>query len=295
MRAAYTRNRQRASFTLIELLVVIAIIGVLISLLLAAVFKVLSKADETRNRNDITQLANGVLNFQAKFAVPYIPSRIFLAKNLSDYQPLNSFHQDSLQYLNRVWPKLNWTDSTNGRIPIAATGWGGKDQQILEGEECLVFFLGGIPSGGGVVGFSTNPTNPVIPGGARITCFDFQASRLKDIRNTGYPSYLDVYGKKPYAYFSSYKTTNGYNRYGLGVDCSTLGVAPYAETWSATPQYVKPDGFQIISAGQDGTFGKGTVDAGTTYRPGATNLPINNPGYDDMANFYDRFLGIAAN
>jgi hypothetical protein len=118
----------------------------------------------------------------------------------------------------------------------------------LEGEQCLVFFLGGIPQPNpdGITftatGFSTNPSNPAQPGGERNPpFFEFRSDRL--IHWTppgqpdgfvgtapGFPSYLDGYGKTPYAYFSSYRTSesqsNGYNRY---VNYSN----PYLQLWPA--------------------------------------------------------------
>jgi general secretion pathway protein G len=93
---------------------------------------------------------------------------------------------------------------------------------FLEGEQCLVFFLGGIPQvnpDGSFTptGFSTNPSNPAQAGGDRIPPFfgGFKSNRLVQWPGTapGFPSYIDGYGKTPYAYFSSYKTANGYNRY----------------------------------------------------------------------------------
>jgi len=103
---------------------------------------------------------------------------------------------------------------------------------------------------------------------------------------------MDPY-KLPYAYFSSYKTTNGYNRYFStynNSDCANLGVWPYyptAGSGSAPPaKYHNPKSFQIISAGKDNTFGCGTVNS-SPWSPGNASREME----DDMSNFYDSALG----
>src|SRR5439155_9190658 len=150
-------------------------------------------------------------------------------------------------------------------------------------------------------GFSTNPTNPAahVLGGGDIIApfFEFDSARLlllpPGLRASGFASgttplpavssrhfsYRDTYNNVPYAYFSSNKTRNGYNRYVSAVsavllsngnpssDCTSLGVWPYAEGGStAVVRYLNPSTFQIISAGANGTmvgvsnmgFGRGT-------------------------------------
>jgi prepilin-type N-terminal cleavage/methylation domain-containing protein len=314
--------RRRVGFTLIELLVVIAIIGVLISLLMAGVMKVLGKTDEVRARNDITQLSQAGDSFKTKLHVDYIPSRIILGPKRVYFVGTTlrpGIYTDSFNYLNRVWPRMNWDDPSS---PIV---WSWRndynplpDGVLLEGQECLVFFLGGIPnevppaSGNrGCFGFSKNPNNPTAPGGERDTFYDFLSNRLKT-RNeyarpatgsVGFYAYLDSYGKQPYAYFSSYKTANQYNRYS-GTDCPHLnngidntGVYPYAELWDPNRKYLNSNTFQIISAGPDGFFGRGTRDGEplTLWRQGQQNFSPTQPGYDDMSNFSDRPLGIPTN
>ena len=107
----------------------------------------------------------------------------------------------------------------------------------------------------GRLGFSSKPGQPTAVGGDRLGPFyqQFQGSRLQKGAN-GFFSYLDPYGT-PYAYFSSYKCPNGYNRYG-GSDC--VGVAPYLRTTSPLA-FWNESSFQIISAGPDKTFGVGGV------------------------------------
>ena len=93
-------------------------------------------------------------------------------------------------------------------------------------------------------------------------------------------SYLDPYGKQAYAYFSA-------GRKGYGNDCPSLGLQPYA---GAPGAFLNPQGFQIISAGRDGKFGRG--GAGWAPAGAATFYPRADPGRDDWSNFHDRPLGV---
>jgi hypothetical protein len=320
-------------------LVVIAIIGVLVGLLLAAVFKVLDAAYEAQTRTDITQLTGAVEIFKQKYGVSYIPSRIVLCKQLANYyvpgtnppQIKSQLHQDSLQYLSQVWPRLNW-QTIHPPVPPANVIWQGIDwvgdgqpppppasnlDPILEGEQCLVFFLGGIPSylTGTVTGFSTNGSDPSWhtyvnpPGDIVAPFFDFKSNRLVHFSQlvpamagiNDFYVYMDGYGKTPYAYFSSYKTPNGYNRYWAlqfpysptpaapVSDCSALGVWPYAQAGiyfappppnsPSTPVYLNSQSYQIVSAGKDYIFGPGTVITGTYTAPNGVSYLIGGPDW----------------
>src|SRR5438876_4113848 len=112
--ASKQRPTARMAFTLVELLVVIAIIIVLASLLLAAVFKALDLANEAATRTDVTQLSAAVQSFQTKYQVNYVPSRIILCKDYLNYfnsrdprlGAITPLHQDSLDYLQRVFPRI---------------------------------------------------------------------------------------------------------------------------------------------------------------------------------------------
>ena len=323
MRMVHVKERARRAFTLVELIVVIAIIGVLVSLLLAAVMKALSKGDEAEARSDIGQLAQACQAFQVQYKIkdPF-PSRIKLCKKFPQseggYNMSQQLDRDSAEFIQRLWPKITMQSGSNTvwAAPGNRVDWDGSSAATgswtLQGQECLVFFLGGIPttSGGvnGCTGFATNPSDPsyhVKTAGATVNppLYDFKSNRLKVGQSLKFFHYLDAYGKQPYAYFSSYKTMNGYNRYFLtpgGSDCASLpstspeGPWPYAEDKN---RYLNPNGFQIISPGKDGVFGKGSPDFGNTgpwFRPGQPMYAFGTAGYDDMSNFHDRFLGIPA-
>ena len=377
--------QRRPAFTLIELLVVILIIAILAGLITIASFRGLKSANRVKVRNDITQLGESIENFKAKFGV-YPPSRIKLSEtgasppvggqgydlslNPATGQPNNPLDYASVQFLRRLWPRINWS-STN-TPPSPGTPWTGIDWNgdglqspdvILEGEQCLVFFLGGIPTPlttqspvPTCTGFSTNPQNPafqVLSGGDTIQPFyEFDTSRLTTLQGlnitpTAYVYsaggaappvspfhyvYLDTYLAKPYAYFGTGGNRNGYNPYASQLlvpmtgcttplqtsDCMSLGVWPYAGTQlaSGAVQYLNPNTFQIISAGEDGVFGRGTdlnpnpfpctgtvptpfwtlALAGNTTATSVswdytTPTPNGTAGLDDLASFYDSTLG----
>jgi prepilin-type N-terminal cleavage/methylation domain-containing protein len=309
MKAKLPKRMDRQAFTLIELLVVISIIGVLIGLLLSAVFKVLGRKDEVINRNDISEIAQGIENFKLKYGVDYIPSRLWLGKTKAAYDLSgnNQLHTDSFAYINRVWPRLNWG---SGNLMVTHN-WNNKAPAgyELRGEQVLVFFLGGVQINDVPMGFSTNPQQPDAVGGDRVNSFTFESRRLVTgptpsnssqfylMYEHGYKD-SDPKDKKPFLYFSAYKTKNGYDRYAnLGPDTYQKAadnqlVYPYMEAWSPK-RYYNSETYQIISAGRDSQFGTGTRAANTVFT--GKGLALNNPGYDDMSNFYPNVLGIAIN
>ncbi|HZT83507.1 MAG TPA: type II secretion system protein [Gemmataceae bacterium] len=291
-----TRRTGRPGFTLIELLVVIAIIAVLVALTVPAVQKVRQAAIRAKVANDISQLSNAIGAFESHFNVGPPPSRIKLSEtgnyDLSlnaNGQPNNRLDVDSLAYLKKMFPKMQFPVDWNGSGQIEAPNAGGD--VVLEGDQCLVFFLGGIPTRNpnGCLGFSTNPRNPAAlssPGDRIGPFYEFKGNRLADLKGNGFFSYIDAWEKgtpgQPYAYFSSYKAAGGYNRYGTS-DCPKLGVAPYAESLTPTVRYYNNQSFQIICAGADGVFGPGGA-----LPPGMGAPP---PGNDDQSNFRQSILG----
>jgi hypothetical protein len=238
-------------------------------------------------------LSEAVDSFRQKFGGFHLPSRLKLSETcnyLQRGQP-GTLDADSVEYLQALWPQLDLAPETridwngDGRI---------QGDWVLEGDECLVYFLGGIPTsqGGaaGCLGFSKDPHNPVAQDfDPRVgPFFAFPSDRLRDIHGRGFLSFLDYYGH-PYAYFSSYPVA-GYNRYG-GTDCPTLGVWPYAREWDPVPRFWNPDSFQIISAGSDGKFGPGTTEASRVWSPAtAAAMPVE--GRDDLTNFHNKALGV---
>jgi membrane protein len=267
-------------------------------------------SDAARCRADIDGLASAIGAFQMEFGVTYLPSRILLRED-NNYNTANQLEGYTIHFLQRAFGRrIDLTPVQKGGAGIDWNGDGAIQKGrawALEGQECLVFFLGGIPGSGEApvcLGFAVDPINPATPGGTRRgPFFEFDTHRLKRGAN-GFFTYQDPFGTgMPFAYFSSYKTANGYNWYAgtLGEsDCVSLRVAPYYRSSSArsflpanttqiptdgTTAYFNPASFQILSAGPDGKFGPGGFwDAKTGYRAGEA-------GADDFSNFSSRRLG----
>jgi hypothetical protein len=282
----------------------------LIALLVIAVFVILvvnaawkyamlpgAPSPQRRTAFEIRQLSLAVECFRAKFGM-YPPSRIKLCERLEDYDRQSAFDEESIGFIHRIWPRISWATGLdwNGNGRIDSLKGGGA--VILEGDQCLVFFLGGIPSNGAIpacLGFSTNPTDPTSPLNSQSgLLFEFESSRLVALHRNRFYSYLDPYRNQPFAYFSSYGIRNGYNRYWSqfrNSDCPMLGVWPYAASLGPPVEYLNPNSVQIVSAGTDRQFGAGAVlPVGQAWTP-ATAHQIDRAGSDDLSNFCDGVLG----
>jgi hypothetical protein len=244
-------------------LVVIIIILILMSLLLVGINKIWIYVDEVKTGSEINQLAQACELFKSTYG-RYPPSRIRLYENCAYTNrngPIGNFDADlerySLEYLSAIFPGINLTPTANGGTgqdwngdgAITAGAGGIWD---LEGDECLVYFLGGLPRCTGtpgqglisLIGFHTDKANPIQPitnagvsrpGSTRSGPFyEFKQDRLRVnngptpatmpgrpfthpvtnvARNNRLPVYLDYYGV-PYAYFLAMDGgTNNYNCY----------------------------------------------------------------------------------
>ncbi|HEY7309086.1 MAG TPA: prepilin-type N-terminal cleavage/methylation domain-containing protein [Gemmataceae bacterium] len=280
-----SRGVRRAAFTLIELLVVIAIIAILVSLSAAGVMRVLIKIPEIQTRTDMSEMDSALGSFMADYQLSDPPPSVLVLREDMSY-PAGDPSGDFLRraFGRNLTPPIDWNGDGTLNGP-----W------VLEGEQCLVFYLGGIQSMASgtpqCLGFSTNSMNPAMAGGSRRGPYmQFQGSRLVQ-GPSGFFVYLDAWksktsplfstlGGSPYAYFSSSGQNNtGYLTNGMK-DCQSIGALPYRD---AGNNFAFSNKYQIISAGQNGQFGAGlwTPSAGA---PDAA-------GRDDQANFSSRILG----
>jgi len=245
-------GRPRRGFTLVELLVVIVILAVLIAFLLPAINSSIRTARSTAVGAEINQMAQALASFKSKYGdLP--PSRILLSED-GDYSSWISntnsvsggagdityaqLAQRSLGYLRKFFPRATFSTSgpvfphnqTNRYYDFNGNGvFDATTPYILDGHQCLVFFLGGIPTPNAgsysMSGFGKDPTNPfsnnlaIDPNGngtapspmysANRTAplFEFNAGRLYALNpdpnprygtHTGvFPGYLDSLGNAP--------------------------------------------------------------------------------------------------
>jgi len=314
----------RGSFTMIEVLTILVILGILMALLLPAIFGTSRAARIELARQRILEIDEALKgNFRGQFNNFYPPSYIVLIES-GNYDDSNTAQHHSKQWLQRLWPSI-----TLGGWDFNADG-DSADTFTLSGSKCLLFFLYGMPAlrkdGGGQIvevllgtGFSNDPKDPFKRDGPRVGPF-FKGLKQGDIRpgddddgDAGTPTVFyeiaDPLGnKQSLAFFSSYNSANGYRpddcNFGGGnqtFKCPTsptavisAGPNPYT-TGDSNPatglaEFHNPDGIQIISAGIDGDFGKG----GKFTRGGGSGSYPDAADADNLTNFYHGELERAA-
>lgn len=302
-----TRSRNSA-FTLIELLVVIAIIGILVSLTSVGVMKILSRGQMVAARTEISQLEAAIAAAKQNFGnVDNLPSIIELYSNGPNFQaaanatnmmtglPSNPNTRNTFNFFTKVFGK-NWYAATS--IPwlgssVSTASYQNTPKTLL-GMEALVFLLGGYAdSSNGApnfVGFSSNPLNPMDVTNPKYKTkgpfYEFKQKQI--VSGTNYFTMVNNSGGS-YAYFSS-------SEYAYFL-ANPLGGFVYPHHKSptapvASSSYYNPKTFQLISSGQDKTFGSllpNNPIPGGYYKP---PYQIGQPIFDDIANFSALQLGV---
>jgi RNA polymerase sigma factor (sigma-70 family) len=288
-----------------------------------------------RTRHEMSQLDAALQSFKVKYGF-YPPSRIRLREIYTEYNipgnpsgTVDPLDVDSVYYLTKMFPRIvdTWAGNpANGLEP--ATGvlpgmdWNLNGQidkgvnLVLEGDQCLVFFLGGLgiidpntdePS---LAGWSTDVSNPIkiavaklrlgfanqnptlVPQviGDRNKFYDFDSKRLVYLYQT--PDR------------SNHATSNAPPSYQSAPGSPPLG----PRTFLLHPNYLPTNepanqGFPFMSyADHFGTCdGQGTVVLNSALRPNPSN-PVSQPGgvyayfsSYKKANGYNRYFGYSVN
>ncbi len=268
---------RRRGFTLVEILVVIIIVAILVGLLLPVIAGAVRTAKNAAVSSEINLLAQALESFKARYG-QYPPSRVWLSEsgyyNLGNNTPIaandityGQLAQRTLSSFRKMFPKVLlstsgvvWGSGSTAWYDFNGNGVFDTSPYMLQGHECLVFFLGGIPlsdptsSTFGLTGFGKDPSNPFtnsIVGNVMYNTnrqpsfFEFNAGRLfLDPTNLsmngvspGIPGYYDSLGNTTPAVGATALNFYVYfNAYGNGLyDPNDVNFTFEADAYLATP------------------------------------------------------------
>jgi prepilin-type N-terminal cleavage/methylation domain-containing protein len=288
---------QRMAFTLLELLIAIAIIGVLAGLILQVASSASTKAHNAQVSADILTLSTGISAFKQRFGIEP-PSSIYLYEQAGGWtNTTDSNALRSMSIIRQIWPQFDFTYAAEGgQIDINGDGFYDGDGTTnptggaipLSNAECLVFFLGGMPTpsasanhyyqnpvpspvqAGPPTGFSPSPVDPFNRTGSnRLSFTEFDKTRLLlyspsagSLRTMN--TYVDTLSgqTQPYLYLSAYGG-QGYNVAGElaslpgGTFADIYRLGPNGSTTTTPSPPWNPNTYQIISPGGDHQYGYG--------------------------------------
>jgi len=274
-------SRSRSAFTLTELLVVITIIAILASLGAAAVMNALWNAKQTRIKVEVDNLASAIIRFKELYGA-YPPADLNPTANSVAERNLKAF-------IARAFPRYNLS---NLQADLQDAG----APQVYNPAQALVFWLRG---------FSPDATHPFTGLGERKPLYDFDKTRLyptdpKD-PNDNTKLVPQIYlapgaANSPFLYFDyrSY-SSNDTQPNNINMTREVLITSPMPESTNqgyASPYifdvnndrtamdpdtFMNSDSFQIISAGQDGLFGR----SNNSDSNGLKRLYPAGTGYDE--------------
>jgi len=333
---AADRGRRRG-FTLIELLVVLTIIGLLLALLIPAIGAAVKAARAAAVQAELSSLSQALAQFRTeKGDLP--PSRIVLNEAgffdiTSTTTPITgSNHADadvtvgqlcqrSVTAFRKFWPRMQVATSSGftPTIPTPTASFGGwydfngdgnnngvNGAYIIEGQECLAFFLGGVcnpdpnsaaPAWGylGMAGWSNNPGNPFMSNysssgmynpNRTAPYFEFAAGRLQarvtfagdtglpssQVPPPGYVDSLNSQGTTPPQNFYAYFSTNN----GAGYDPNDINLVE-TDTQGNSPIGLNFWANQPVHAPGGGQQNRTLSPSPNPYTSGATYSGATNP------------------
>ena len=329
--------RRRGGFTLIELMMVIVIIALLIGLLLPAITGAVTRAREGQVTAEMQGLQAAIADFKAQFGFEP-PSALVLHESASGWGTNDAITRESRSVLRKMFPQIDFNDldgsptTTTGsdvdgpgnvRTGADINGDGTVSNQpiVLNGAECLVFFLGGVQearqSGSTtpptMLGFSKNPRAPFSRTGNRLGPFfsSFNTGRLGDNNGNGMAELRDPLPSQqnPYWYISSddgrgYSTpSTNLNGSGQPQPTQDLAGSGMTDCYRQSPPDTtsnppkpgtahNPKSYQIISPGYDGLYGTGGFFDPQSAATSLSTPPLGatardpEPERDNITNFH---------
>lgn len=269
----------RSGFTLLELLGVIAIIAILVTLLLPAIRGAIRTARVAETSSELTRIDSAIAQFSGSGGVGIQPwSELILTEDPA----ITAWTTDTQTKLRRMFESMDFS------LKHDFNGDGDQTDVItMTGSECLVLFLGGVPSvkvantPQAMLGLSKNPLDPFnITGSNRLgPFFTFNAERLRDSDSDGMLEYFDdVSGQTTPLHFASSNNGQGYSP----------AVTVYVQADGSTP--INANGHQLISPGDDLSLGfvpyPSTLPAPRlTYAKGTAFTGSRAAETDNIANF----------
>jgi prepilin-type N-terminal cleavage/methylation domain-containing protein len=296
-------------FTLVELLIVIAVIAVLVALLLPAIGGVRQRARVAEVTFEIKAIESAMVAFKTQMGGD-VPGSIRLPRSRIPADTAtadNSWDAKSKAVIRQFFPEFDF--STNG-----GADW--STPIVLNGSECLTFFLGGLRKSSTefeVIGFSKNPAQPFERTSKnRIgPFFKFNTARMMDFDGDGVLEYKDPLPSQtlPYVYLAgqsgSYNTTfddtsspgvwwnsDSWSQSLTAQQLIQIGYYSTLDTTSSTAQArmagsspINPRGYQIISPGADKRYGTGGL-----FKADDT-ASLSTEDADNITNFHGGTLG----
>ena len=228
------RAPSRSAFTLVELLVVIVILAMLASLITVASIRAMSTARNARIKFELDLLHTAIMSYKNEYGT--CPPCF----DASGYG--GAATSVAVKHVSRLFPRCS-------NVPAQFTA---ISAPTLNPANALVAWLSG---------YTNDPTNPLSPAASRQSRFSFDKSRLDSQQLIFYAS-----GKQssPYIYIqvaeygnpwpsSAYSYTVGTTTY--TIPANAYFAQPTTGKYVSGGPFANSDSFQILSAGQDETFG----------------------------------------